>query len=583
MNAVEAPFDVPAAEARAKPHRDSARLARRWVRISLFVLMVLVAALVATAAFAVRNIYTLGNDRYVKEAAPIFASGQDVLVEMLNEETAVRAYMISADPATLAPYRQGLRYERLELAELARNPTRDPQLPAHVAAARTQVEALDRYFTAEIALVRQGSQGQHRAAADVLVGKARFDRFRQAAQLLGADAVRIFNRARDQQHHTYVVTLIILLSGGLVALAIALLLLLRIPSRLYRLYRHEEEARRAAERGAEAVRALTHVGDAVALIDSDGVIRSWNPAAERLFDLSADFGLGRPVASVAAQLSEVREHAASGGSASPVMLAGQRRWLAVSESPFPDGSVVVVRDVTEDRELERMRSEFVATAAHELRTPLASVYGAIRTMRGVTLESDQREQFLALIETESERLRTITDQLLITAQLDNSAPVDVHTEPVDLGELVASLASSAVVRWPGGLELDVIQPSAPVVAVADAPRLHQVVSNLLENAIKYSPRGGQIQLRVANRDGYGAIDVVDNGLGIPAHEQDRIFEKFYRLDPDMARGVGGSGLGLHIARELIHRMNGTITVSSEAGSGSTFTILLPLASTPSAG
>ncbi len=173
MNAVEAPFDVPAAEARAKPHRDSARLARRWVRISLFVLMVLVAALVATAAFAVRNIYTLGNDRYVKEAASIFASGQGVLVEMLNEETAVRAYMISADPATLAPYRQGLRYERLELAELARNPTRDPQLPAHVAAARTQVEALDRYFTAEIALGRQGSQGQHRAAADVLVGKAR--------------------------------------------------------------------------------------------------------------------------------------------------------------------------------------------------------------------------------------------------------------------------------------------------------------------------------------------------------------------------------------------------------------------------
>jgi len=583
MNAVEATFDITAEDVRATPEHDSARLARRWVRVSLLVLMGLVAALVATAGFAVRNIYTLGDVRYVKEAAPIFASGQDALVEMLNEETAVRAYVITADSTALKPYRQGLRYERLELAELARNPTGDPQLPAHVATAKTQVDALDRYFASEIALVRRGSKGQREAAAGVLAEKTQFDRFRRSAQVLESDAVRIFTRARNEQHHTYVVTLIVLLCGGLVALAIALVLLFRIPSRLYRLYRHEEEARRAAENGAEAVRALTHVGDAVALIDSDGVIRSWNPAAERLFGLPADSGLGRLASSVAPQLTEVREHAASGDSATPVMLAGQRRWLAVSESPFPDGSVVVIRDVTDDRELERMRSEFVATAAHELRTPLAAVYGAIRTMRGVTLELDQREQFLALIETESERLRTITDQLLITAQLDSAAPVDVYIEPVDLGELIASLASSALVRWPGGLDLDVIQPPSPVFADTDAPRLHQVVSNLLENAIKYSPRGGQIQLRVAKRGGYGAIDVADQGLGIPAEEQDRIFEKFYRLDPDMARGVGGSGLGLHIARELIRRMNGTITVSSQAGSGSTFTILLPLAPTPSAG
>ena len=104
--------------------------------------------------------------------------------------------------------------------------------------------------------------------------------------------------------------------------------------------------------------------------------------------------------------------------------------------------------------------------------------------------------------------------------------------------------------------------------------------NLLENAIKYSPRGGRIELRVASRDGYGVIDVADQGLGIPADEHNRIFEKFYRLDPDMTGGVGGSGLGLHIARELIRYMNGTITVASRPGSGSTFTIGLPLAPTP---
>ena len=130
MNAIEATFDVTAADVPAARPRDGARLARRWARTSLLVLIGLVTALVATAAFAVRDIYTLGNERYVKEAAPIFASGQDVLVEMLNQETAVRAYVITGDPSTLAPYRQGRRYEALELAELERNPTGDAQLPA---------------------------------------------------------------------------------------------------------------------------------------------------------------------------------------------------------------------------------------------------------------------------------------------------------------------------------------------------------------------------------------------------------------------------------------------------------------------
>ena len=453
-------------------------------------------------------------------------------------------------------------------------------MPADVDATRAQVAALDRYFASEITLVRRGPKGQQRAAADVLAGKTRFDRFRRAAQTLESDAVRIFTHARNQQHHTYVVTMIIVVCAGLVALAIALMLLFRIPTRLYRLYRHEEEARRAAEEGAEAVRALAHVGDAVALIDSAGVIRSWNPAAEKLFDLPADAGLGHPAATVSPQLTKVRSLAASGESTAPVVLGGHRKWLAVAESPFPDGSVVVVRDVTDDHELERMRSEFVATAAHELRMPLAAVYGAIRTVRGAALTSDQHEQLLALIETESERLRTVTDQLLVTAQLDSSTLTDVHIEPVDLSELIATLASSTTARLPAGLELEVIQPSSPILAGADAPRLHQVVSNLLENAIKYSPRGGRIELRVASRDGYGVIDVADQGLGIPAHEHNRIFEKFYRLDPDMTGGVGGSGLGLHIARELIRYMNGTITVTSGPGNGSTFTIGLPLAPTP---
>ena len=112
---------------------------------------------------------------------------------------------------------------------------------------------------------------------------------------------------------------------------------------------------------------------------------------------------------------------------------------------------------------------------------------------------------------------------------------------------------------------------------ADPDRLRQVIANLLDNAIKYSPRGGLVELRVSATDGVGVIEVADHGLGIPVHEQQRIFEKFYRLDPSMTLGIGGSGLGLYISRELVQQMGGRLSVNSSVGAGSTFTVTLPIA------
>ncbi|MBV8599743.1 MAG: ATP-binding protein, partial [Actinobacteria bacterium] len=116
----------------------------------------------------------------------------------------------------------------------------------------------------------------------------------------------------------------------------------------------------------------------------------------------------------------------------------------------------------------------------------------------------------------------------------------------------------------------------PVPVDADAERLRQVVSNLIDNAIKYSPDGGRVELRIDRLRDVGLIEVSDRGLGIPSHEQERIFEKFYRLDPTMTQGVGGSGLGLYISRELVQHMGGRLSVSSRLGEGSTFTVTLPL-------
>ena len=206
------------------------------------------------------------------------------------------------------------------------------------------------------------------------------------------------------------------------------------------------------------------------------------------------------------------------------------------------------------------------------------MYGAVRTLRHTEheLSEEVSAQFLGMIESEAERLKLVMDQLLVTAQLDRE-DVQMHHEKVELSNLCKSLLGTVEVRKPEAIEFAVECPPTEVRVDADAERLRQVVANLIDNAIKYSPGGGRVDLRVKKRLGYGVIEVADSGLGIPAHEQHRIFEKFYRLDPAMTRGIGGSGLGLYISRELVRQMGGQLSVSSRLGEGSTFSVMLPLA------
>jgi signal transduction histidine kinase len=168
------------------------------------------------------------------------------------------------------------------------------------------------------------------------------------------------------------------------------------------------------------------------------------------------------------------------------------------------------------------------------------------------------------------------DQLLVSAQLD-SATLHLHHQPVDAAELCAGIIGAARVRKPADVELELERPNGSVSLDADPERLRQVVANLIDNAIKYSPGGGRVEVRVSANGASGTISVADEGLGIPTHEQQRIFEKFYRLDPAMTRGIGGSGLGLYISRELVQQMGGRLSVASQHGAGSTFTVTLPLA------
>jgi PAS domain S-box-containing protein len=338
-----------------------------------------------------------------------------------------------------------------------------------------------------------------------------------------------------------------------------------------------------AERGANAARALAYVADGVVLLDHDGRVRHWNPAAAAITGVGEDKALGCPVADVVPAWNALTSHvplvppgAAARPVTVPIVLEGRERWVSVSGVEFEDGTVYALQDVTEEHALEKTRSDFVATASHELRTPLAAVYGAVRTLRreDVELTSDDRAAFLEMIESEATRLAKIVDQILLAGQLDAEA-VELELTECDPQQVAAAVLESASVHVPESIDLD-LDVDRAVSIQCDENKLRQVLVNLVDNAVKYSPQGGRVELRVRSSNGSCLIEVADEGLGIPPDERDRIFEKFYRLDPQQTQGVGGSGLGLYICRELVERMDGRLSVESEPGKGSRFTVELPL-------
>ncbi len=333
---------------------------------------------------------------------------------------------------------------------------------------------------------------------------------------------------------------------------------------------------REAEKRAEAAMALQYVREAVVLLDRGGIVRYWNDAAERLFGVGEDLVLHRLADEAVPGWLPVA--GAEPGIALPLDLPAGERWVVVSSVGFEEGYVVALRDVSDEHALEKARSDFVATASHELRTPLAAIYGASRTLlrEDVELAPADSKMLLQAIANESERLAHIVDQMVLAGQL-GAGSMQLVRDACNLPALVEDVAGSARLRLPPGTDVVTEGPEPFPSVAADEPKLRQVLMNLVDNAIKYSPGGGTVGVRWSRNGAHARIDVADEGLGIPSDSHERIFEKFYRLDPALTRGVGGSGLGLYICRELVQRMDGRIWVSSANGNGSTFSVELPLA------
>jgi PAS domain S-box-containing protein len=343
---------------------------------------------------------------------------------------------------------------------------------------------------------------------------------------------------------------------------------------------------RDAEERGHAARVLAAVGDGVFLVDDRDVVRYWNPAAETITGLSPAEAVGRPVVDVIPSWEELGRlvpvssipGAAARPETIPVELDGRELWLSIAGVGFSEGTVYAFRDLTEERKVETLKTEFVATASHELRTPLAAVYGSAMTLRrrDIVLDHELRERLLDVISEESDRLAHTINDILWASQLEGGR-LELSSEAFDPLRLAEQVVEAARTHLPKGVVVRLVATGTVSQVAADADKARQVLTNLLDNAVKYSPDGGDVEIRLEARGRQLRFAVRDEGLGIPLAEQSRIFEKFYRLDPNLTRGVGGTGLGLYICRELVRHMGGRIWVASAEGEGSTFFFELPLA------
>jgi signal transduction histidine kinase len=312
----------------------------------------------------------------------------------------------------------------------------------------------------------------------------------------------------------------------------------------------------------------------------------WNQAAEKITGVAGADALGRPPAKVLQGSLESGSDTPIGDRLVSINRNREEVWLSLTEAVMRDpagqvaGRIFAFRDISADRLVEQMKSDFVSSVSHGLRTPLTSIYGFAETLlrQDVLFGEAERQTFLGYIASESQRLTAIVDALLNVARLDTGV-LQVNLAPTDVRDVVGEVVQSA--QDGGGsnghsfvLEL----PAEPLPANADRDKLRQVFSILLDNAIKYSPEGGTVTVGVERKRDKVEVSVADEGVGIPQADQEQIFRKFYRgSDAEARLGPGGTGLGLFIARGLVTAMGGRIWVESREGEGSTFAFELPAA------
>ena len=346
---------------------------------------------------------------------------------------------------------------------------------------------------------------------------------------------------------------------------------------------YERELLRARQEAEQLAAVVTASGDAIVTTTPAGLVQTWNAAAERLFGYATDTIVGRSLEDVLPLVAEAERDRLMGelqaGRAiflegTAVHADGRRLDVSIGLTPHPGplGELAavsaIIRDVSERKRLERLQQEFLAMASHELRNPVGTIKGYAQLMRR---RGTYNQQAVDAIVSQADQLARLIEDLLLASQIA-AERLTLRTEEFDL---VAGARAAVTNQRVNRAAIHLEAPAEPLVVSADRQRLGQVLTNLLTNAIKYSPRDTDVVVRVGRAGDAARIQVSDRGMGIPPEALPHLFDRFYRV-AGAAEQAQGLGLGLYITRRIVEAHGGSIEVESEPGKGSTFTVALPL-------
>ena len=353
-------------------------------------------------------------------------------------------------------------------------------------------------------------------------------------------------------------------------------LLRRMEHQRRQIDRQMDELRRRSEEFEQITGSMS---EGLVLLDEAGVILSINPAARRLLD-AAENCVGQDLLTVDRDvaLSDALRQAAEQGHSE---FRGQRNGreyqfdvTRIQSEGRTAGTVLLVFDVTERAFAERNRREFTANVSHELKTPLQGIIGSAELLENGLVKQEDVPRFIGHIRSEAQRLVTLIGDIIRLSQLDEGEPMPA--EPVELlalaREAAESLQSAAAAR-----NVTITVEGEPVELTGVRRLLYEIIFNLCDNAIKYNTDGGRVQVTVTKENETAAVTVRDTGIGIPPDQQDRVFERFYRVDKSHSKASGGTGLGLSIVKHAVQYHHGAIHLQSEVGKGTEIRVIFPVA------
>lgn len=327
---------------------------------------------------------------------------------------------------------------------------------------------------------------------------------------------------------------------------------------------------------------LLHMTDGIIAFDIEGNIMHINPAATELLNLTENENTFDKIFSkLNIDINLEKTIYLENWTSSEQRVQVEDKYLNIFFASFKDeqeiaaGVIAVIQDITEHVKLDNMRKEFVADVSHELKTPITSIMGYADTLLECEYDKETQDKFLKVIASEARRMAKLVTDLLILSRYDNNKVKKEITE-FDLGDLVKKCQEKLQLEInKKGHEVECFVTANVPPVKADKDGIERVVLNIMTNSIKYTPENGNIKIYVGFVYNDAYIKIIDNGIGIPEEDLNRIFERFYRVDKARTREMGGTGLGLSIAKEILDQNKGSIDIKSEKGKGTEVVIRIP--------